>query len=74
MDKYDKIVHIARHIAKEVQRSKVTATLDPMPADERRMIHNALHGMPHIATESIGEGKKRQITIRYVEDENKEEK
>ena len=58
---------MARHMAREVQRSHQTMTMEAMPADERRMIHNALSGMAHIKTESVGEGKHRQITIKYVD-------
>lgn len=65
--KYNKVVYMAKHMAREVQRSHETMTMETMPADERRMIHNALSTMPHIRTESVGEGKHRQITIRYVE-------
>lgn len=65
--KYNKVVYMAKHMAREVQRSHETMTMEAMPADERRMIHNALSTMPHIRTESVGEGKHRQITIRYVE-------
>lgn len=65
--KYSKVVSMARHMAREVQKSHETMTMDFMPADERRMIHNALSSMPHIKTESVGEGKHRQITIIYVE-------
>lgn len=66
-DKYHKLVHMAKRIARDVQNTKATATLDPMPADERRVIHNALAHMHNIKTESIGEGRKRQITIKYVD-------
>lgn len=65
--KYEKLISIARRTALDVQRTKIPATLEAMPADERRVIHNALNGMPHIKTESIGEGHHRQITINYVE-------
>lgn len=65
--KYNKVVYMAKHKAREVQRSHETMTMEAMPADERRMIHNALSTMSHIRTESVGEGKHRQITIRYVE-------
>lgn len=65
--KYNKVVAMARHMAKEVQKSHETMTMEAMPADERRMIHNALSTMPHIRTESVGEGKHRQITIQYVD-------
>lgn len=66
-DKYDKLISIARRLAHEVQKTHEDITLDPMPADERRAIHNALAGMPHIRTESSGFGKERQINILYVE-------
>lgn len=72
-EKYAKITSFARRIAHEVQKTKVNAILDPMTADERRVIHNALTGMPHIKTESSGFGKNRQINIIYVEDNLNEE-
>lgn len=65
--KYGKLARLARKLAKDVQRTKTTYTFDPMPADERRAIHNACSNMSHIKTESIGEGKTRQVQIIYVE-------
>lgn len=65
--KYDKLVKMARRIAREVQKTKTTYTFDPMPADERRVIHNACSGMKNIKTESVGEGSHRQLQIIYVE-------
>ena len=65
--KYGKLARMARKLAKDVQKTKTTYTFDPMPADERRAIHNACSGMPHIRTESIGEGTHRQVQIIYVE-------
>ena len=41
-DRYEKICKMAVRVAKDVRRTKVDATLDPMPADERKAIHNAL--------------------------------
>ncbi|MFZ9704311.1 MAG: RNA-binding cell elongation regulator Jag/EloR [Bacilli bacterium] len=64
--KYDKVVSIAKRLARDVVRTKQDITLDPMPADERRMVHNALTGMPNIKTESVGEGPHRAICIRYI--------
>ena len=66
-NKYDRLERIARKFAKEVQRSKTTYTFDPMPADERRIIHNACSGMKNIRTESTGDGTHRQVQIIYVE-------
>lgn len=66
-NKYDKLMWRARKIAKEVQNSHTSVTLDPMPADERRVVHNALNKMSNIKTESKGEGTHRQVQIIYVE-------
>ena len=66
-NKYDRLARIARRYAHEVQKTKTTYTFDPMPADERRAIHNACSSMPHIRTESSGEGTHRQVQIIYVE-------
>ncbi|MEN9819503.1 MAG: hypothetical protein RL379_281 [Bacillota bacterium] len=64
--KYDKVISIAKRLARDVVRTKQDITLDPMPADERRMVHNALTGMPNVKTESVGEGARRAICIRYI--------
>lgn len=65
--KYPRIAAIARKTAKEVQKTKVDVTLDPMPSDERRVVHSAIAEFSHIKTESVGEGHKRAVTIKYVE-------
>ena len=41
--------------------------LDPLPADERKMIHQVISEFDHLKTESKGEGKNRFITISYVD-------
>ncbi len=66
-NKYERLSRIARKCAREVQKTKTTYTFDPMPADERRAIHNACSGMRNIRTESFGEGTHRQVQILYVE-------
>ena len=65
--KYARVASIARRTAKEVQKTKVDVTLDPMPSDERRIVHNVLTDFSHIVTESSGEGRRRAVTIKYVE-------
>jgi spoIIIJ-associated protein len=72
-DRYHKLTSMARRIAKQVQRSHVDAELDPMPNDERKVIHKALNNWHNIRTESEGEGFGRHICIKYVPDEEKEE-
>ena len=67
-EKYEKLIQMARRYAKEVQTTKNTVTLNPMPSDERRIIHGALSGYHNIKTESKGQGKDRRLTIYYVEE------
>jgi len=64
-DKYRKVCSIAHRAAKSVQRTKVDVTLDPMPADERKAIHNYLSTMPGVSTISEGEGRDRRLKIVY---------
>ena len=66
-NKYSRLIRTARKFGHEVQKSKATYTFEPMPADERRAIHNALSNMDHIRTESTGEGTHRQVQIIYVD-------
>ncbi len=65
--KYARVASVARRTAKEVQKTHVDVVLDPMPSDERRIVHNVLSDFSHIATESSGEGRRRAVTIKYVE-------
>jgi spoIIIJ-associated protein len=65
-ERYEKICKMAVRVAKDVRRTKVDATLDPMPADERKAIHNALANMSDISTKSEGEGAARRLHILYT--------
>lgn len=65
-NRYKKVTAMAKRIGKQVLRSKVDVKLDPLPADERKVIHQVIADMnPHLKTESKGEGKNRFITISY---------
>ena len=64
--KYGRVASLARRTAKEVQKTKIDVKLDPMPSDERRVVHNVLSNFSHISTESSGEGRNRAVTIKYV--------
>lgn len=69
-DRYQKLKAMAKRIAKNVSRSKIDASLDPMPNDERRVIHKELTNFPSIRTQSEGSGRDRHLKIVY--DPNKE--
>lgn len=67
-DRYYKLRGMAKRIGKQVQRDHVKVALDPMPNDERKVIHKALNEWHNIKTESEGEGSNRHVCISYVED------
>lgn len=71
-ERYEKICKMAVRVAKDVRRTKVNAVLDPMPADERKAIHNALADMDKITTKSEGEGEGRCLHILYTPEKNNE--
>ena len=68
-DRYYKLRGMAKRIGKQVQRDHVKVALDPMPNDERKVIHKALNEWHNIKTESEGEGSNRHVCISYVEDQ-----
>lgn len=68
-ERYKKVKLMAKRIALEVRKSKVDAELDPLPADERKIIHQYLGEFKNIKTESIDDGNDRHIVIRYVNEE-----
>ncbi len=56
---------LARELADEVKETGETASLDPMPAAERRIVHLALAEDADVETESAGEGHARRVQIVY---------
>lgn len=64
-DRYKKVASMAMRLGRNVQRNRVDVKLDPMPGDERKVIHQTLANMNYVRTESTGEGKNRYLTIIY---------
>ncbi|MBI5564696.1 MAG: KH domain-containing protein [Chloroflexi bacterium] len=54
---------LAQRMAERVTTSHKPASLEPMPANERRIIHLTLRDHPHVRTESVGAGENRKVTI-----------
>jgi spoIIIJ-associated protein len=54
---------LANRVADDVVRSGRSQALEPMPAYERRLVHISLRNHPQVATQSVGEGEKRKVTI-----------
>ncbi len=57
------LVEQARELAAAVKEANQEAELDPLPAYERRIIHNALMDHPDVVTYSEGEGDDRRVII-----------
>jgi spoIIIJ-associated protein len=54
---------LAQRMAAQAIEQGRTMTLEPMPANERRIIHLELRDHAQVMTESIGEGDHRKVTI-----------
>jgi spoIIIJ-associated protein len=54
---------LAQRMAQQAIERGRTMTLEPMPANERRIIHIELRDHAQVTTESIGEGDHRKVTI-----------
>lgn len=54
---------LALHLAEQVKLRRRAMTLEPMPPDERRIIHLTLADHPDVTTHSMGEGENRKVVI-----------
>ncbi|UCD10294.1 MAG: protein jag [Dehalococcoidales bacterium] len=61
--RYQALQVFARQMAEQVNEKKMSFTLEPMPAYERRIIHLALAEHQDVITESIGQGESRRVVI-----------
>jgi spoIIIJ-associated protein len=57
---------LAKNIAKQALLERVSLTLQPMSAYERRIIHLALANEPQINTESIGQDPERRVVVKPI--------
>ena len=57
------LMQLAQRSAEQVARSGRPLSLEPMPPNERRIIHLALRDNTNVYTESSGEGERRKIQI-----------
>jgi len=68
--RFDNLKNIAHMMAERAKYFKSNIEIDPMPANERRIIHMFLENTPDIKTESEGYGPTRRVIIKYVGDMN----
>ena len=54
---------LAKRMAEQSVKQDKTMTLEPMPPNERRLIHMELRNHDKVFTKSVGDGKSRKVTI-----------
>lgn len=59
----DELRTLAQRIAEQVTSTGRKQVLEPMPPNERRIIHIELRDNPHVETESVGEDPHRKVTV-----------
>jgi spoIIIJ-associated protein len=59
----DSLQRLALYLAEQVKSRRHSITMEPMPADERRIVHLTLADNPDVTTQSIGEGEDRKVVI-----------
>ncbi len=63
MGRSNRLRGLANRMAKQAVQQGRTITLEPMHANERRIIHLTLRGRGDVMTRSVGEGRTRKVTI-----------
>ncbi len=61
--RYGSLRELALRLAQKAVSTRQSMTLEPMPADERRIVHLALSVNPDVTTQSVGEGELRKVVI-----------
>ena len=59
------IVDLANRMADKAEEIERNVHLDPMNPYERRIVHSALQNRELVETESMGEGEKRHVVIKF---------
>jgi spoIIIJ-associated protein len=59
----NQLTQLAKRMAEQVTESGRAVSLEPMPANERRIVHLALRDHPSVYTQSSGEGERRKVHI-----------
>ncbi|MDZ4246911.1 MAG: R3H domain-containing nucleic acid-binding protein, partial [Dehalococcoidia bacterium] len=63
--RFKSLQSLALRLAEQVRTSRRPATMEPMPPNERRIVHLTLSKWDDIDTESSGEGENRKVVIKY---------
>lgn len=61
--RYGSLRDLAVRMAQQAVTTRQSRALEPMPPDERRVVHLALAVHPDVVTQSVGEGELRKVVI-----------
>lgn len=61
---YESLKKLALRLSEQVARRRRPITMEPMPPDERRIVHITLADNPDVMTQSTGEGDGRRVVIQ----------
>jgi spoIIIJ-associated protein len=59
----ESLQRLSLYLAEQVKAKRRAVTMEPMPADERRIVHLTLADNPDVTTHSIGEGENRKVVV-----------
>ena len=63
----ENIKNVAKIMGDRARSFKTNVELDPMSSYERMVIHSFFQDAKDVKTESVGEGERRRVVIKYVE-------
>lgn len=64
-DREQVLIALANRVAKKVLETQEEAWLEPMPANERKVIHRVLEKRKHLVSKSRGTEPKRYVVVSY---------
>lgn len=64
----ENIKNMAKIMGERARSFKASVELEPMSSYERMVIHSYFQEAPDLTTQSVGDGEKRRVVIKYVED------
>jgi spoIIIJ-associated protein len=65
--RYQALRNLAQRVGQRVVSSGRSVTLEPMPPDERRIVHMTLAEYSGVTSESMGDGDSRQVVVMLDE-------
>ncbi len=66
--RYESLANLAERVAQRVVSSGRSIPLEPMPANERRIVHLTLSDRSNVTTESVGTGSARKVMVMLKQD------